>query len=163
MVLYSTELYEVCDWSQLIIATKVFFAIAAQANSGVAIKEWSPFSVREWIVCLEIVYLLVTPLHSASSCLFFTDFIAQGGDPTGTGEGTKCPDSSKSCTWTFLVSFPDPLLPPLHFWGEIMGTRLYELHTSGLHGFKQALWGGNSRGGSYMYIRAWVYYNSWQG
>ena len=28
----------------------------------------------------------------------FPDFIAQGGDPTGTGEGTKRHDGSKSCT-----------------------------------------------------------------
>ena len=129
---------------------KGFFAIAAQVNSDVAIKEWSLFLVREWIVCLEIVY----SLHSANSCLFFTDFIAQGGDPTGTGEGTKCPDSQV----LYLVSFPDPLLPPLHFWGEIMRTRLYELTL--LVWVQASVWGGNSRGGSYMYVRAWVHYNS---
>ena len=100
----------VIEASLSLLQFKSFFAIAVQVNSGVAIKEWSPFSVREWI---EIVYSLETPLHSANLMFFFffTDFIAQGGDPTGTGEGTKHPDSSKSCTWTFLVSFPDPLLP----------------------------------------------------
>ena len=50
MVPYSTELYEVCDRSQLIIATKVFcYSSTGQQyiHMGAFTKEWSPFSVSE--------------------------------------------------------------------------------------------------------------------
>ena len=95
-----------------------FFAIAAQVNSTFtwvhSLRSGHPFQwVNELYVWRLSTVWSETPLYSANSCLYFTDFIAQGGDPTGTGEGMKHPDSSKSCTWTFLVSFPDPLCPPL--------------------------------------------------